>query len=119
MLVLLGSVDKFLGLSIGDIVAKADHKLIRTSKVDRILDELKRKDRCAIIDMAWEEAQRPGVLKQFVNLSRIAGNKVICLCPNQDEDLKKMAAMSRPDQVFIRYDLLTSFTDYLQHEVKS
>jgi hypothetical protein len=49
-----------------------------------------------------------------VNIGRITDNKVICICPNTEEDLKKLAKASRASEVFIRYDLETRFFDYLK-----
>jgi hypothetical protein len=112
--VIIAGVDRYLQNHISELVDEAGLRSVRTGKVDRVISELKQKGRCVIVDMAWEEVQAPGVLKRFVNLSRIQKNKVIVVCPNQDEDLKKFANEAGPDRVFIRYDLLLDFRIYMK-----
>ncbi|MBX7143909.1 MAG: hypothetical protein K1X79_05610 [Oligoflexia bacterium] len=114
MLVVIGTTDRYLGLNLTRLCNDAKLRSIRTAKVDRIIKELKIPERVVIIDMAWEEIQVPGVLKQLVNIGRITDNKILCVCPNTEEDLKKMARAARATEVFIRYDLETRFLDYLK-----
>lgn len=114
MLVVIGTTDKYLGQNLARLCDEAKLKSIRTGKVDRITKELKIPERVAIIDMAWEDVQGSGVLRQLVNIGRITDNKVICICPNTEEDLKKLAKASRASEVFIRYDLETRFLDFLK-----
>ncbi len=114
VLCLVVSNDNFLGANLSRIVNEEGIRNIRSADLDRVTRELKKPDRLAVIDVAWQEVQEPGVLRQLVNISRITANKVICICPNQEEDLKKLAAASRPDEVFIRYDLETRFRDFLR-----
>ncbi len=64
--------------------------------------------------MTWEEIQQPGILKQCVNIGHITSNKVVCICPNQDEDLKKLAKEANPFEVFIRFDMMTRFREFLR-----
>lgn len=114
MLAVIGTHDRFFGTNLTRIVTEAGIRSIRTSKVDRIIKELKKPGCVAIVDLAWEDLQAQGVLRQLVNIGRITDNKVLCICPNQEEDLKKLARASRAAEVFIRYDLETSFKDYLK-----
>lgn len=114
MLIVIGTTDRYLGVNLTRLCAEAKLRSIRTGKVDRILKELKTPERVAIIDMAWEDVQVSGVLRQMVNIGRITDNKVLCICPNTEEDLKKIARASRAAEVFIRYDLETRFLDYLK-----
>lgn len=86
---------------------------MRSIKMDRLVKELKHVERIVIIDMAWEEIQVHGELRRLVNLARISDNKVICICPNRDEDLKQLARNARPSATFLRYDLELSFRKYL------
>ena len=113
MLVVIGSTDPHLGAKLAQVAEKAGLRKIRTGKLERMSRELKQPGRLAIIDIKWKEIHKGGVLRQLVNMGRISGNKLICMCPNDDEKLKKLAASARPDQVFIRYDFQTTFTDYL------
>ena len=113
MLFVIGSTDRYLSGNLQNLVKEAGHRSIRTNKVERIIRELKQPERAALIDVNWEDIQEHGQLKQLVNLSRICGNMVICICPNTEEDLKKLAKASRADAVFLRYDLATAFKDYL------
>lgn len=114
MLVVIGTSDRYLGMNLTRLCNEAKLRSIRTAKVDRIIKELKIPERVVIIDMAWEEIQVPGVLKQLVNIGRITDNKILCVCPNTEEDLKKLARASRASEVFIRFDLETRFLDYLK-----
>ncbi len=110
---IIGSKDHFLSLKLGRLAGNAGMRVFRTYELDRIIHELKQPDRIAIIDISQEEFQASGVLRQIVNISRISSNKVICICPNQDEDLKKFARNARPHKVFLRYDLETRLKEYL------
>lgn len=114
MLAVIGTTDRYFGANLSRIVAEAGLRSIRTSKTERIIKELKLPGRVAIIDMSWEEVQQIGVLRQLVNIGRITDNKVLCVCPNQEEELKKIARNSRASEVFIRYDLETTFKEYLK-----
>lgn len=114
MLVVIGTSDKYLGMNLTRICESVKLKSIRTAKIERLNKELKLPNCVAILDMAWEDIQAPGVLKQMVNIARITDNKVLCLCPNTEEDLKKLARNSRATEIFIRYDLETRFLDYLK-----
>ena len=108
------SSDNFLGANLSRIVVEEGLRTIRTATLDRVTRELKRPGRLAIVDVNWEVVQGPGVLRQLVNISRIPGNRILCICPNQEEDLKRLAAEARPDEVFIRYDLETRFRQWLK-----
>jgi len=114
MLVVLAGSDHFLGNHVAGILESLEFRKIRTVKIDRILKELKQPGRIVILDMAWKELEKPGLLKQLINIGRISGNKVICICPNEDEKLKKAAKNARPAEVFIRYDLELGFREYLE-----
>lgn len=114
MQILIGSDDRYLSENLGRVVEQTGRRAIRTNTVERLIQELKKPERLAIIDVNWEAMQEAGVLKRLVNISRISGNRVVCMCPNTDEDLKKLATRSRADQVFIRYDIETTFKDYLR-----
>ena len=112
---IVGGIDKYLSTNISRIVGEEKlGKAIRTSKVDRIIEELKSPGRLVIIDMSWEEIQFLGTLKQFVNIGNISGNYVVLICANQDEDLKKLAKAARPAEIFIRFDLETRFREFLR-----
>ena len=63
--------------------------------------------------MEWEELSKGGVLRQLVNIARISANTVVCICPNQDEKLKKIAKSARASEIFIRYDMEFGFKDFL------
>lgn len=115
MLVIIGSQDKHLSTNISRIVGEVGLRSIRTGQVDRIIQEFKSPERVAIVDMNWEEIQESGVLRQVVNIGRITGNQVIAVCPNQEEDLKKLAKASRVEESFLRYDLETTFKAYLEN----
>ncbi len=114
MKVIIASADRYLTDNLRRLVQAEKLFPISTNKADRILAEMKSIDRVAVIDMAWEPIQERGVLRRIVNIARISGNQVVCICPNQEEDLKKLARAARPDEVFIRYDLETRFKEYLQ-----
>ena len=116
MIAVVASSDVFLSEKLANIAREAGFRVLRSSKVERIIKELKQPDRIAIVDLAWEDAQARGVLKQMVNIGRISGNKVICMCPNQDEDLKKLAKAARAEKVFIRHDLEGLFKDYMNEK---
>lgn len=112
--IIIGSKDRYLSENLGRIVAECGHRSIRTASIERVKKELKRPNIVAIIDVNWEDAQGHGILRQLVNLARIVDNKVLCICPNQEEDLKKLAKQARPTAVFIRYDLELSFREYIR-----
>ena len=114
MLVIIGSKDPYLASHIARIVREGGLHCIRTGKSERVLKELKQPNKIAIIDVNWTAAQEPGALKRMVNIGRISGNKLICICPNQEEELKKLAKASRPAKTFIRYDLELDFKEYLK-----
>ena len=113
MLVVAATTDFFLGRKLNKLVREAGLQLIRSAKLERLVKELKQTGRAVIVDMAWEEIQQHGELRRLVNLARISDNKVICICPNKDEDLKKLAKNARPSAWFLRYDLELSFKAYL------
>lgn len=115
MLAVIGTADRYFGANLTRIVSEAGVRSIRTSKVERIIKELKLPGHIAIIDMSWEEVQAPGVLRQLVNIGRITDNKVLCICPNQEEELKKLARNSRASETFLRFDLETTFKEYLKN----
>lgn len=114
MKVIIGSTDRYLTDNLRRLVQAESLFPISTDSTDRILAEMKSINRLAIIDMAWERVQERGALRRIVNIARINGNKVICICPNQDQALKKLARAVRPDQVFLRYDLETTFREFLK-----
>jgi len=114
LIAVLCSTDRFLQDKVLAICAKAGMRVLQTNKSDRIIKELKQPSRVAIIDMVEKSAQERGALRQMVNVGKISGNQVICICPNQEEELKKMAAAARPEEVFLRYDLQTSFTECIE-----
>jgi hypothetical protein len=114
MLVIIACEDKYLRENVANLVAGAGLRSVRTNQMERIHKELKQRNRCLIVDMTWEEMQLPGVLKQCVNIGRITANKVVCICPNQDEELKELARLAGPTEVFIRFDLMTRFKEFLQ-----
>lgn len=114
MLLVVGSEDRFLSENLGRIIEGVKLRCIRTNKIERIIKELKQPERIAVIDLNWETIQEVGVLKRLVNVGNISGNKVVCICPNQEDDLKKLAKRSRVADTFIRYDLELRFKDYLK-----
>jgi len=112
-LILIASDDFLLSKKVGAIVTELKFRSIRTNSIDRIIRELKRPGRCIVVDICWEQVQEPGVLRQLVNIAAITEGKVICICPNKDEDLKLLAKRSRVSEIFIRYDLEVAFKDYM------
>lgn len=118
MLMIIGSEDKYLSDKLRKMTQEAGFITIGTNRLERITKELKAPDRMVIIDMGWEVMLERGVLKRLVNIARITGNRVICLCPNTEEDAKKIARQSRADEVFIRYDIETRFRDFLKEAVE-
>ena len=116
MLVVIGSENRYLGANLDRLVMKVGLRRIRTNKIERILKELKRPERLAVIDMEWSAVQEPGELRRMVNVGRIVANVVVCICPNQDEDLKKLGRSVLPAEVFIRYELELGFTDFLKEQ---
>lgn len=112
-LVIVGSDDYILSAKIGKLLADLKLLCIRTNNLERIISELKRPGRFGIMDMNWEGVQQTGVLRRLINIGAITDNKLVCICPNKDEDLKKMAKRARPAEVFLRYDLDVAFKEYL------
>jgi hypothetical protein len=113
MHIIVGGTDRHLSTTVAEILSSMKARCIRTHKIDRIITELKQPDRLVILDMSWEDLQTRGALKQLVNIGNISGNKVLCICPNTEEDLKKLAKSARPTEIFIRYDLYMEFKEYL------
>jgi ribosome-binding ATPase YchF (GTP1/OBG family) len=112
--IIIATKDRYLSENLGRIVTECGHRSIRTASLERIKKELKKPNLVAIIDVNWEDVQAHGILRQLVNLARITDNKVLCICPNQEEELKKLAKSARPTAVFIRYDLEMSFREYIR-----
>lgn len=113
MIVILMSKDVFLSEKLGKMARDAGHVVLRSSKVERVIKELKQPDRAVLVDITLAAVQERGVLRQLVNIGRISGNYIVCICPNQDEKLKKLAKNSRVHEVFLRYDLETLVKDFL------
>ena len=118
MQIIVGSQDSHMSSTLGEILSSINARCIRTHKVERIINELKKPERLVILDMNWEDLQQRGALKQLVNIGNISGNKILCICPNTEEDLKKLAKSARATEVFIRYDLYTRFKEYLIEALK-
>jgi hypothetical protein len=114
MLIVIGSADRYVGPNLARIVTECGLRSIRTNKVERIVEEMKQPNRTVIIDLNWKDIQQSGLLRQIVNIGRISGNICCCICPNQEEDLKKLAKTSRAQKVFLRYDLETTFRGFLE-----
>lgn len=114
MIAVLCSADSFLQQKVSQICSKAGIRVLRTAKLERAIHELKQPNRLAIIDVTLDDVQERGVLRRLVNLARITDNTVVCMCPNQEEDLKKLARNARPTEVFLRYDLQTSFKAFIE-----
>lgn len=114
MNIIVASEDRYLGETIVRIAREESFRPMRSANVEFLTKGLKKPDTCAIIDVAWEAVQEPGVLAQLVNVGRIVGNVVVCICPNQDEKLKTLAKRSGASGVFIRYDLEASFREYVR-----
>lgn len=113
-LVIVASTDFLLSKKLGALITELKFQVIRTNNMDRIKKELKKPNRCLIADVNWEALQEPGVLRQLINVAAICDSKVLCICPNQDEDLKVLAKRARPTEIFIRYDIETTFKDYMK-----
>lgn len=113
MQIIVGSNDRYLSTTFAEIIGGLDSNCIRTNKLERITKELKQPGRLIILDLNWKDLHEPGLLRQLVNIGKITGNKVICVCPNQEDKLKKLAKSARPERVFLRYDLYTEFKEYL------
>lgn len=116
MLAVIVSSDRFLSDTLTTLCRAVGFRVVRTNKLDRVTRELKQPHRIAIIDTTLEELHTPGTLRQLVNVGRILDNKVVCICPNQDEDLKRLAKNARPSEVFLRYDLHSVFKQYMAEE---
>ena len=112
-LLVIGSVDATFSSRLGKLVNDAGLKCIRTNKVDRIIKEMKKPGRVAIIDMSWEDIQNFSVLRQIINIGAICDNKVICISPNREEELKTLARRARPYKTFLRFDLEGEFREQL------
>jgi hypothetical protein len=114
MIAVLCSSDAFLQEKISGICSAAGIRVLRTAKTERIIKELKQLGRVLIADVNEELIQERGALRQMVNVGRITDNPVVCICPNQDEDLKKLAKSARPAEVFLRYDIHAAFKEYIE-----
>ena len=117
MRVVVGCADRYLMQNLGAILEGVGIRPIRSSDIERIIRELKIPGRAAILDMGWEAIQSLSVLRKIVNIARITGNQVLVICPDQEEDLKKLAKAARVDELFIRYELETSFRSYVATEL--
>ena len=117
MVIIVGCSDPYFRRTVAEILASLDCPCIRTHKLERILKELKQPKRFVILDASWEELEEPGVLKQLVNIGNISGNKVVCICPNKDEEIKKLVKFARPAKSFIRHDLFGKFKEYLKEKL--
>lgn len=116
MKVVLACKNPFLSRSIGTVLAEVGIKqVIRTGKLERLETELKSPGKVALIDMEWEDIQRLSLLKKLINIASICGNPVACICPNTEEDLKKLARAARATEVFIRYEIDNRFKDWLNN----
>ena len=114
MKVIVACKNQFLGRAITSVLTEVGLKqVIRTGKLDRLETELKSPGKVAIIDMEWKEIQNLSVLKKVINIAAICGNPVACVCPNTEEDLKKLARAARATEVFIRYEVDNRFRDWL------
>ncbi len=118
MNIIVGGKDRYLSTTVAEILTALSVRCIRTNKIDRVISELKQPNRLVILDMNWEDLQEMGVLRQLINIGNISGNEVLVVCPNQEEDLKKIAKNARPSKIFIRYDLYTNFKNYLSEILK-
>ena len=114
MKVIIASNDRYLTDNLRRLVKAQGLFAICTNKLDRVFNELKAVGRLIIVDVNWEEIQERGVLRRIVNIARISANSVVCICPNQDEKLKKLAKAVQPEKVFIRYDIEGAFSEYLE-----
>ena len=114
MRVIVACKNPFLGRMISSVLNQAGfNRVIRTGKLERLESELKSPNRLAIVDMEWQEAQSLHALKKLVNIGNISGNKLACICPDRDEELKKIARASRAAEVFIRYEVQRRFVEWL------
>ena len=114
MKIIVACKNQFLGRNISSVLSEIGIKrVVRTGKLDRLETELKSPGKVAIIDMEWKEVQNLSVLKKVINIAAICGNPVACICPNTEEDLKKLAREARPTEVFIRYEVDNAFRDWL------
>lgn len=114
MITIIGSNDNFLGERLAQLAREGGLRPIRSANIERITTELKKPATLVIVDTAWEAIQQPGVLRQLVNVGNITGSKVVCICPNTDEKLKKLASSSRCAAWFLRYDLETRVKEYFR-----
>jgi len=113
MVTIIASNDNFLGEKLAQLARAGGSRPLRSASIERITLELKKRESFVIIDMAWEDIQVPGLLRKLVNVGRITGSQVMCISPNTDEKLKKLARSSGCDQCFIRYDLETGVRESL------
>lgn len=114
MMVVIGSTDRFLGDKLAQLGRAAGLRPIRSASLERITGELKKPDCVVVLDMGWVALQAPGVLRQLVNLGKITGGRVVCICPNTAEPIKKLVKESGCSAWFLRYDLGTEVKAYLQ-----
>ncbi len=114
MLTIIASEDRYLGDKLSLLARECGNRPIRSADIARITTELKKPGSLVVLDVAWEAVQEPGVLRQLVNVGRITGSRIVCICPNTDEKLKKLASASGCDECFLRYDLETRVRDYLR-----
>ncbi len=112
--VIVAGEDRFLREKLANVCSEVGLKVVKTADLDRLMQEAKKPGRVIIIDVNWPEVQKNGALRQLVNISRITDNSVICMCPNQEEDLKMLARFSRAQRVFIRYEIATAFKEFVQ-----
>ncbi len=113
MATIIASNDRYLGEKLAQLARDAGNRPIRSADIARITLELKKPGTLVVLDMDWEPIQAAGVLRQLVNVGKITGNRVVCICPNADEKLKALAKSSGCYEWFIRYDLETSVRDFL------
>lgn len=114
MSTIIASDDRYLGEKLAQLARDAGNRPIRSADIARITLELKKPGTLVVLDMDWEPVQAAGVLRQLVNVGKITGNRVICICPNTDEKLKALAKSSGCYDWFIRYDLETSVREFLR-----
>ncbi len=113
MQVVIGSADRYFSQNMWELASENGFQCIRTYKLERVIKELKQPGRIAIIDMNWEPIQTLSVLRQLVNVGRICDNLILAIAPDQEEELKKLAKAARVTELFLRYDILGRFKDYM------